>query len=221
MSNKEQKWHKATGLCFVCHKPGHFSQDCPDRNKVSSTESDEPPGGKSFGINVTKVNIKNQHELSARSQDCGLTVNNIHIPKGEDEPDDNTELNSLPGIMTDDLKMESDFSIMGWYLDEIGLSCMEFSEDAVTHRDVECNKAVPSNNSYPALEQNPTITKDVTWMIPKLVIIIVHVNGQPARALVDTGSLADFMLSNLAEQLKVKWIWLEKSLPIQLAIQGS
>ena len=35
------------------------------------------------------------------------------------------------------------------------------------------------------------------------------------------GSLADFMSLNLAEQLKVKWIWLEKPLPIQLTVQGS
>jgi len=38
---------------------------------------------------------------------------------------------------------------------------------------------------------------------------------------IDTGLLADFMSLNLAEQLQVKRAWLEKPLPIQLAMQGS
>ena len=88
-------------------------------------------------------------------------------------------------------------------------------------RDIECNKTAPSNGSYSALEWNAAITKDVTQMIPKPVIVVVYANGLPARALVDTGSLADFMSLNLVEQLKVKRIWLEKPLPIQLAVQGS
>lgn len=65
------------------------------------------------------------------------------------------------------------------------------------------------------------ITKDITRTIPKLVVVVVHVNEQSAYMLVDMASLADFMSLNLAEQLKAKQIWLEKPLPIQLAVQGS
>jgi len=120
-----------------------------------------------------------------------------------------------------------DFNIVEWYmerlegLDRIELSYMDLPQDETTHLNVECNKTMPSSSGYSALERNAAVTKDVTRTIPKPVVVIVHANEQPARALVDTGSLADFMSLNLAEQLKVKRIWLEKPLPIQLAVQGS
>jgi len=120
-----------------------------------------------------------------------------------------------------------DFNIVEWYMehlegpDGIELSYMDFPQGEATHLDVECNKATPSGSGYSALERNAAIMKDTTRTIPKPVVVVVHVNEQPARALVDTGSLADFMSLNLAEQLQVKRAWLEKPLPIQLAVQGS
>jgi len=120
-----------------------------------------------------------------------------------------------------------DFNIVEWYMeclegpDGIELNYMELPQDKATHLSVECSKAMPSGSGYPALERNAAITKDATRTIPKPVVVVVHVNEQPAHALIDTGSLADFMSLNLAEQLKVKQVWLEKPLPIQLAMQGS
>jgi hypothetical protein len=58
-------------------------------------------------------------------------------------------------------------------------------------------------------------------MIPKPVVVIVEVNRHPAHALIDTGSLADFMSATLAEQLDVPHIKLAKPLTVQLAVQGS
>ena len=51
--------------------------------------------------------------------------------------------------------------------------------------------------------------------------MIVDVNRYPARALLDSGSLSDFMSSKLAHQLKIGSFELEKPLPVQLAVQGS
>ena len=50
---------------------------------------------------------------------------------------------------------------------------------------------------------------------------MAHVNDQSVRALIDTGSLADFMSLTLVEQLQLEHVMLEKPLTIQLAIQGS
>lgn len=172
----------------------------------------------SFGINVNFGDIENQRKWLECSRDHGLTVNNIHIPGGDDELDD------LLGSTTNNLKTENDFSIAEWYmdhLDEIELSCAEPLQGKITHVDIECNEASHSNGSYSALEYDAAIARDITWTIPKPVTIVVHVNRQPAHALVNTGSLADFMSLSLADQLKVEHIQLEKPLPIQLAVQGS
>lgn len=72
-----------------------------------------------------------------------------------------------------------------------------------------------------ALQRNTMVTKDLTGLIPKPIIVVVHIEGQPARALIDTGSLADFMSLNFAEQLRIPKIQLKKPITIQLAVQGS
>ena len=47
------------------------------------------------------------------------------------------------------------------------------------------------------------------------------VNSHPARALLDSGSLGDFLSSTLADQLMVKREKLDSPLSLQLAVQGS
>ena len=82
-------------------------------------------------------------------------------------------------------------------------------------------KAKSGHSGYTALQCNAAVTHDFTCTIPHPVVVTVHVDGQPARALIDTGSLADFMSLTLTEQLRVKRLPLEKPLTIQLAVQGS
>lgn len=86
---------------------------------------------------------------------------------------------------------------------------------------IELNGVEKSRGRYSTLQHNTVITHDFTHTIPHPVVVTVHVKGQPAQALIDTSSLADFMLLTLAEQLCVKWLPLEKPLTIQLAVQGS
>lgn len=52
-------------------------------------------------------------------------------------------------------------------------------------------------------------------------MVKVNINGRPARALLDSGSLGDFLSSTLADQLSVKRENLETPLLLQLAIQRS
>ena len=78
-----------------------------------------------------------------------------------------------------------------------------------------------TSSKFTALQRNAAVTRDFTRSIPKPLVVVVHINGQPARALIDTGSLADFVSLNLVEQLKLKKIVLEKPLTIQLSVQGS
>ena len=76
-------------------------------------------------------------------------------------------------------------------------------------------------DTYPALQRNSAVAKDFKRVIPKPVVVVVQINGHPARALIDSGSLADFMSTTLAEQLDVPRIELTKLLTVQLAAQGS
>jgi hypothetical protein len=82
-------------------------------------------------------------------------------------------------------------------------------------------KSQPPEGSYPSLQRNAARTKVSGRKIPRPVVVKVHVNGHECRALLDSGSLGDFMSTTLAEQLKVKKEPLESQLIVQLAAQGS
>ncbi|KIN96997.1 hypothetical protein M404DRAFT_32735 [Pisolithus tinctorius Marx 270] len=144
-----------------------------------------------------------------------------------------------------------DFDIVHWHTKEVFRSCLTLvghdpledddmgigslfdghvsGSDSVqcdTANDLLCNAicvkgANVCTDDRTTLQRNASITKDFTRKIPKPLVVVVHINGHPVRALIDTGSLADFMSVTLAEQLQVKRVPLEKPLTIQLAVQGS
>jgi len=87
--------------------------------------------------------------------------------------------------------------------------------------ELEVNGVQVAWDKYPAVQRNAVSVKDKTRMLPKPVTLTVKIDGHPARALVDSGSLGDFMSTNLADQLKVKREELETPLGLQLAVQGS
>lgn len=76
-------------------------------------------------------------------------------------------------------------------------------------------------NKYVSIQRNASKVKSSERLLPKPVIIKVKIDGQPARALIDSGSLGDFILSTLVDQLKLKRAVLDKAIGLQLAIQGS
>ncbi|OAX32782.1 hypothetical protein K503DRAFT_794673 [Rhizopogon vinicolor AM-OR11-026] len=66
---------------------------------------------------------------------------------------------------------------------------------------VELNGQQVMPGAYPAIQRNAAVTCDFKCLIPKPIVIVVHINGRPAWALIDSA--------------------LEKPLTIQLAVQGS
>jgi hypothetical protein len=78
-----------------------------------------------------------------------------------------------------------------------------------------------SHGTLAALQRNAAIPKDFMCVVPKPIIVVVHINGQPACALLDSGSLEDFISTTLADQLKLTKVELTKPLALQLAVQGS
>ncbi|OSC97345.1 hypothetical protein PYCCODRAFT_1356070, partial [Trametes coccinea BRFM310] len=81
--------------------------------------------------------------------------------------------------------------------------------------------AVRPRDAPPPVQRNAAATKDFKRVIPEPIVVVVTVNGQPARTLLDSGSLADFMSTKLAHQLGITLHELDKPLPVQLAVQGS
>ena len=88
-------------------------------------------------------------------------------------------------------------------------------------RELEVNGVQVARDKYPAVQRNAASVKDKTCVLPKPITLTVNIDGHPARALVDSGSLGDFMSTNLADQLNVKREELEAPLGLQLAVQGS
>jgi RNase H-like domain found in reverse transcriptase/Reverse transcriptase (RNA-dependent DNA polymerase)/gag-polyprotein putative aspartyl protease len=86
-------------------------------------------------------------------------------------------------------------------------------------------KGVKTTIAYPdhmnGLERNASRPKDFLRIVPKAMIIECHINGNTVRALVDTGSLSDFMSTVLVDQLKIKASHLAKPITCQMAASGS
>jgi hypothetical protein len=113
--------------------------------------------------------------------------------------------------------------IHGWILDVISsepFATKHHVFDAIGE-DLQLNGIQVPRGTYAALQRNAAIPKDFARMVPKPVVVVVRINENPARALLDSGSLGDFMSTSLADQLKVKKTALEKPLTLQLAVQGS
>jgi len=76
-------------------------------------------------------------------------------------------------------------------------------------------------NHPTTIERNAAKPKDFSRKIPKSIVVEVHINGHPMRALIDSGSLADFISSKVVDLLSLPVAHLAKPLPCQLAASGS
>ena len=76
-------------------------------------------------------------------------------------------------------------------------------------------------NKYPSLQRNSARIKGNHRVLPKLIVVVVKINGSPARVLLNSGSLGDFLSLTLADQLSLKKESLDSPLSLQLVVQGS
>ncbi|KAF9442268.1 hypothetical protein P691DRAFT_681841 [Macrolepiota fuliginosa MF-IS2] len=77
------------------------------------------------------------------------------------------------------------------------------------------------SDTYLALQRTSSTVKDPSWLVPKPLVVVIKINGQEAQALVDIGSLGDFISGMLVDQLKLKQKELKSPIGLQMAIQGS
>lgn len=132
-----------------------------------------------------------------------------------------------------------DFDIFHWYHQELHNSQWEplQEEELLPNEDyyfavlepdttsdiqaLESNGIQVPREMLAALERNASVTKDMSWTVLRPIVMVAKINSQSVQALIDSGSLGDFMSATLTDQLKLKQIILEKPLPLQLAVQGS
>ena len=110
LSKDKEVWHKAEGLCFICSGSGHFSRNCPRRNKVASlSNSNTPPGVTSYGMDLDFGDIECQRSLSKAST-SGVHANLMDLFELEGQ---NESANNLPDLLIDEYsltEMETDLA---------------------------------------------------------------------------------------------------------------
>ena len=71
------------------------------------------------------------------------------------------------------------------------------------------------------VERTAMRLKEHTRKVPEPVVVLVKVNGHQIRALLDTGSMADFLSTTVTDQLDLRKEYYTKPLAVQLAVHGS
>ncbi|KAJ8579495.1 hypothetical protein M405DRAFT_688374, partial [Rhizopogon salebrosus TDB-379] len=72
-----------------------------------------------------------------------------------------------------------------------------------------------------SLQCHASHPKSTGHLLPQLLVVVVLINNHPCCALLDFGSLTDFVSTTVVDQLKLKFDILEKPIPLQLAVSGS
>ena len=85
-------------------------------------------------------------------------------------------------------------------------------------KEVCLNRLQVDKKKYPAVQQNAAKVKDKEHLLPKPIVLEVEINGHLTWALVDCGSLGDFVSSTLVDQLKLHQRILSDPVGLQLAI---
>jgi transposase InsO family protein len=71
------------------------------------------------------------------------------------------------------------------------------------------------------IERTAMRPKDQSRKVPEPVVVQAEINGHRIRALLDTGSMADFLSTTLVDQLELRKEYYSKPLSVQLAVHGS
>lgn len=70
-------------------------------------------------------------------------------------------------------------------------------------------------------ERNSARVKNGMRKSPRTIVVEVKINGQAARALLDSGTMAGLVSTKLVDQLRLRTKVLEKPIPLQLAVTVS
>ncbi len=69
---------------------------------------------------------------------------------------------------------------------------------------LELNATQARRGNFVAVQQKLANICDARWKIPRTLVIVVKINGHPCRALIDMGSMRDFISTTIVDQLGLK-----------------
>ncbi len=117
------------------------------------------------------------------------------------------------------------FDATVWYLTclrKLFDGSLSFWEDDWCLEDGESDDSIFLSASYAdRIEQNTGSACNFTRKVPHPLVVEVKIEGHPCRALIDSGSLSDFISTKAVETLKLKTFQLAKPIDLHLAVQGS
>ena len=96
-----------------------------------------------------------------------------------------------------------------------------FTREMTSADSIDLGGVQVDRSKYPSLQRNSAQVKAHNRVLPKPVVVKIEINGHPVRALLDSGSLGDFISSTLVDQLSLTRKTLEAPLSLHLAVQGS
>ena len=101
----------------------------------------------------------------------------------------------------------------------LGMTTVPGQKAQLKRRGNKKRKADPEGVN--AIERTSLKIKDKSRKLPEPIIIQASINGHTIRALLDTGSMADFLSTTVVDQLKLPKEVYQKPLSVQLAVHGS
>lgn len=226
----EREFYVPDSHPYVSASNGCFTDPFSDSDEELDLPGDEPPPLQALTDSYaegreTPTKVANSDSLSNESdigsdEDLSDWSDIFRMRDPSPIPEFNSTCGS-PAPSTDSIVSDE---VVPWSLDV--LSEAEFI--------LQCNSAGPSvprrkprhdPPSEPevvhALERNAMKLKGFNRVCPKPIQVVVQINGHSCRALLDTGSLSDFMSTTLVDQLKVQKENLREHIPLQLACSGS
>jgi hypothetical protein len=176
----------------------------------------EETGGLSVPIDSDSVDGDVRRNFDDSDDDAPVDPSEVALP-----PEDNEEDYEINGFEDEDGSSDEDETGLRFHL--AAAAPKVATSSGSVRPTVSRRKKLDTKSPSVALplERNSTRPRDFERLVPKPLTIEVTVHGATARALVDSGSLADFMSTTLADQLKVPLQDLAKPLAVQLAVSGS
>ena len=162
-------------------------------------------------------------ELRANNQ-CFICEQSGHLAR--DCPRRST-IPHPPGIQaaTADFKSMQAIADAANAQDVLQISMVELFSNVTSISDRRKGKEKMREETYPdymnTLERNAAKPKDFDRVVPKAMIVECSINNKQMRALVDSGSLSDFISTVAVDQLKLNASHLAKPIACQMAASGS